>query len=153
MEEHRDPDWMLPIRRAVDEQIRAEVVEHGQMTLGTFIAELEKLPCENLIVYDLLAIRPTDLDSYRGYYDHLALGYTDDVRPTVGEILDKAKAAMGRTFMGYKGGDFVMNEHTPLWVSNHGHSGGLRIVGVDTWKDTNGKLSNWTTIKTAREDE
>ena len=97
--------------------------KHGQMTLGTFIAELEKLPRDNRVHFDILALTPTDLDSYRGYYDHLALGYKDDGGTTIGDVLDDAKAAMGRTFTGYKGGDYVLAEHTPLWVANYGHSG------------------------------
>lgn len=48
---------------------------------------------------------------------------------TVKEFLDLAKETVGKTFTGWKGGDFVMGKNTPLWVANAGDVGSTGIVG------------------------
>lgn len=67
--------------------------------------------------------------SYRGYYSDLALTPTDDAPLTVSALLMQAKAALGATFEGYKGGNYVMDERTPLWFADYGFSGSA-IVGT-----------------------
>jgi hypothetical protein len=119
------------IQQEVAAIVRKEVEDAGQMTLGAFIAALEPLPQDRCVCFDFAQLAPTALDSYRGYYDHLALGFEEQALPTVAALLADAKNAMGRTFVGYKGGEFVMNEHTPMWAANYGRSGGSRIVGVE----------------------
>lgn len=59
--------------------------------------------------------------SYRGYYDQLAFEPAANV--TVQSMLDAAKSAMGRTFTGYKGGEFVMGEYTDCWLADYGCCG------------------------------
>ena len=45
----------------------------------------------------------------------------DDTEPYyVSDILEMAKECIGKTFTGYKGGEFLMLEDTPLWISNYG---------------------------------
>lgn len=100
----------------------------SQMTLIRFIQLLEELTADKKI------IGIGYLDSYRGYYADLAFSPTEDIR-TVGEVLLNCKNALGQTFEGYKGGDFVMGEHTPLWLSAYGSSSGQRVMGLDTNKD------------------
>ncbi len=63
--------------------------------------------------------------SYRGYYDELAFEPQDDV--SFGEMLAHAKAAMGATFTGYKGGEYTMESYTPCWIAEYGTSQGDRI--------------------------
>lgn len=63
-----------------------------------------------------------DFDSYRGYYADLAIEPADAVG-TVGDLLAKARAALGETFTGYKGGDFTMGEEAPLWIASYGCCG------------------------------
>lgn len=67
--------------------------------------------------------------SYRGYYSDLALTPTDDAPLTVSTLLMQAKAALGATFEGYKGGDYIMGERTPLWFAEYGNTGPA-IVGI-----------------------
>jgi hypothetical protein len=59
--------------------------------------------------------------SYRGYYEQLAF---EPVRnTTVGAMLKDAESAIGRTFEGYKGGDYVMDKYTECWLANYGSTG------------------------------
>ena len=86
------------------------------LTLGGLIAALEGQSADRQVqgLGELL--------SYRGYYEDLAFAPTTETR-TVGDLLTECRAAMGRTFQGYKGGDFVMGEATPLWVAGYGDCG------------------------------
>lgn len=67
--------------------------------------------------------------SYRGYYEQLAFEVTYDI--TVGDMLAAAEAAMGATFQGWKGGDYVMDGDSDCWlVKEEGHGGGETIGAV-----------------------
>ena len=37
---------------------------------------------------------------------------------------------IGETYRGYKGGDFYMDENTPIWIANWG-DGGVRIMDIN----------------------
>jgi len=118
------------------------------LTLGEFIAELEKLPSEANIDIDFGGAVPTTLDSYRGYYDHLALGYDGEYGaklPTVDDILKDAKNALGKTFTGWKGGDFKMHDQTSIWIANPGNTSDTYIKGIKR------RFDNWFIIETETE--
>ena len=100
----------------------------GQMTLGKLIEALEGLNPERKVV------GLGQLDSYRGYYEDLAFG-PDETPRTVGDLLAECKKAMGRYFTGYKGGEFLMGEDTPLWVSAYGDASGLKLMRLHTESD------------------
>lgn len=68
--------------------------------------------------------------SYRGYYDDLAIAPAFNGRETVAGTLAKLESALGATFTGYKGGEFVMDDATPLWVAGYGHASGLAVMQV-----------------------
>jgi len=87
-----------------------------QMTLGKMIAALEALPANAEI--DGIG----SPHSYRGYYSDLAFEQKER-KITVTEALAMCKAAMGKVFEGYKGGDFVMGELTPVWIAEYGSCG------------------------------
>lgn len=59
--------------------------------------------------------------SYRGYYEELAFQPAENV--TVGAMLQDARGALGRTFTGYKGGEFTMGEYTPVHLAKWGETG------------------------------
>jgi hypothetical protein len=101
-----------------------------QMNLGELIDALKRKDRETSVYYDFVHFRPCGIHSYRGYYDQLAIGYDDSKDTSVGELLDMLKDADGKTFTGYKGGDYVMSLSTPVWVANHNESGGTAIVDV-----------------------
>lgn len=104
-----------------------------QITLGELIAALSAFARDKGVRFDFEYARPTTLASWRGVYAELALGFTFDApsaNVTVGPLLDHLQSAVGETFTGYKGGDFVMDKETPLWVANYGNCGTTAIQGV-----------------------
>jgi len=103
-----------------------------QMTLGQLIAELEKLPPDKKIQ------GIGSPHSYRGYYDDLAFE-PKGKKTTAAKLLAECKGAMGKVFVGYKGGDFVMGELTPVWIAEYG-STGEKIIALNkngTFKTAN----------------
>ena len=63
--------------------------------------------------------------SYRGYYEDVAFEPAQNV--TFAFMLENAKAALGSTFQGYKGGDYTMHEYTNCWIAEYGTSEGDKI--------------------------
>lgn len=59
--------------------------------------------------------------SYRGYYEELAFVPAENV--TVASMLAAAKSAIGRTFTGWKGGDFTMGEWSNVYLAKIGNTG------------------------------
>jgi hypothetical protein len=71
--------------------------------------------------------------SYRGYYSDLAFeGGTSQIEAH--ELLASCKSAMGKVFTGYKGGDFMMGELTPLWVASYGIRLALKVTSTMTFQ-------------------
>lgn len=103
---------------------------YGPATLGQLIDALAKCPKDREVMFDFCGIGPTTFDSYRGYYDHLALGYKDDHRIRAGELLELAQACVGATYTGWKGGEYRMTRDTPVWVANPGDTHGTGVVDV-----------------------
>ncbi len=98
------------------------------MRLGDLIDTLAELPPDAPIQWD--DGRPVGrLHSYRGFYRQLALG-GDGRSPTVADVLTDAREAVDKTFEGYKGGDFVMNRHTPIWAADYGDTTDYGIAGA-----------------------
>lgn len=52
--------------------------------------------------------------SYRGDYMDLAFEIAADI--TVGAMLADARSALGTTYEGWKGGDYTMDDSTPVWL-------------------------------------
>lgn len=124
--------------------------DFGPITLDALIKELENRQFDDdgkprAVCFDFGCLKPCPVDSYRGYYDHLAMGWEtwEDIRKrdpycdgmTVTDIVENLKSAVGKSFVGYKGGEFTMSDDTPVWVDNHGEATGTGIVGVrsDGW--------------------
>lgn len=112
-----------------------------QLTLGEMILKMEfaidKASREENaeyrnpdVIFDFASIGPTVLDSWRGSYAELALGYEDEARLKADEFLKHLKEAVGKTYTGWKGGDFVMGKSTPMWVANPGNSGETGIYDI-----------------------
>jgi hypothetical protein len=99
------------------------------MLLKNLIKELENQPQENSISFDFCGAAPNGIDSSRGSYDELALSF-DFGETKVSNLLKMCKAAIGTTYHGYKGGEYVMNETTPVWVDNYGIWSSTKITGV-----------------------
>lgn len=119
---------------------RSEGLSNQPIVLGELIQLLAARDPEQEVRFDLGYIGPDlpgCLMSYRGYYEHLAIGYAvqNVESPKVGVLLQELRAAVGKMFEGYKGGDFIMGPHTPVWVSNYGESCSTAVVGISTDSD------------------
>jgi hypothetical protein len=106
-----------------------------QLSLGEIIILLESWPKQDdACRFDFGRTVPDCApDSYRGYYDQLAMGYEEEKeypKPTVAEVLASFKSAVNKEFGGYKGGTYTMTEKTPVWIANYGLTSGTVIVGV-----------------------
>jgi hypothetical protein len=107
-----------------------------QMTLGKMISRLKEM-------HSIARVEGLEEPhSYRGYYEDLAFQPTGGFM-RVGELLDLCSSAMGKAYEGYKGGTYVMGEHTPVWVAYYGHTG-KRIIAIN---------SDDGSIETANEEE
>lgn len=105
----------------------------SQMTLGKLINILQGLPQDKKIQ------NITDAHSYRGYYSDLSFSIKDGTQ-TVGELLDVLQiGCLNQVFTGYKGGDFTMDEHTPLWIAPYG------MCGVKIMSITDGEVLSFVT--------
>lgn len=116
----------------------------NQLTLGELILKLQAIPDaknDKTVYFDFANAVPTTLDSWRGSYDELALGfglvgYTPgdykgfDDAPKLSAVLKELKDALGKTYTGWKGGDFTMTKNTPVWVDTPGNSNNTAIVEV-----------------------
>lgn len=119
------------------------------LTLGELILKIEPIvekqkerilggSEEATVCYDFEYLFPTEFDSWRGSYNELALnfhlgGYGGDDKIkqlTVSKFLTLLKETVGKEFTGWKGGEFTMNKHTPIWVANSGNSGSTAIIDV-----------------------
>lgn len=101
------------------------------MTLGELIDQLKAVKDKTKVVLIQPGNRnPAGFDSWRGSYDELALGYGGSEPVTVKQLLKQARAANGKTFNGWKGGEFVMDRSTPVWIDNPGeyHEQALEIA-------------------------
>lgn len=112
------------------------------LTLGELIAKLEAIPLTykgykdkdalKTVRFNFEYVHPTRLMSWRGVYAELAYGFAiDGDYPTLSDVLMELRSAIGKTFEGYKGGEYVMGKATPIWVANCGNSGDTGIVGVE----------------------
>ena len=115
------------------------MIQH--MTLGELAGSLEYVN-PNAKVYTDFGARVESrivgpFESYRGYYEDLAIGYSGigaSLQASAGSLLRAAQKIMNggfsSTFTGYKGGEFAMNADTPIWISNYGEASGYALVDI-----------------------
>lgn len=96
------------------------------MTLGKLLNQLSKAD-PNVLVQYKDGKAPGEPHSYRGYYEDLA--FQDQNEITVAELIAVLKGCDGKTYDGYKGGDYVMGRDSPLWRAWKGDCG-VAISGV-----------------------
>lgn len=128
----------------VDAQTDAMCAQSGILPLGELAARLAACPESLPVVFsdggaqgalnELSGGYPGRLMSYRGYYRYIAVDRSREPK-TVGTFRREVEAAIGATFVGYKGGDFTMTRFTPVWVSEYGTASGDGIVAVEQFAD------------------
>jgi hypothetical protein len=112
------------IKNAVEVEKQKEYANKPIRTLGEVLLLLESQPQENVVKLDFCEYNPVGLTSYRGYYEDLSIDYKSDAPiMTVGKLTQLFEQAIGKTFRGYKGGDFAMNTKTLIWVAPYGNCG------------------------------
>lgn len=136
----------MELQNILDNAIKAErqkrLAKSDQLTLGEMILKLEPIIekqkdrikqelDESIVYYDFGYFFPTDADSWRGSYAELALNYKSDGEPlTVTRFTEMLKECVGKTFTGYKGGEFEMSRQTPVWVAEYGESGLTAVIDI-----------------------
>lgn len=98
------------------------------LTLGQLIEQLQRCDPDMSVRFDVSG-RPGLFDSYRGYYADLSIAPTRN-QVTVQTLLSEAVRALGATFTGYKGGEYVMGADTPLWMAEYGDCG-RAVIAAD----------------------
>lgn len=87
----------------------------SSITLGALIKLLESVEKDKFVAHSL-----ENLHSFRGEPAQLAISSGNGT--IVANMLEEAKAAVGKTFEGYKGGEYVMTEKTSVNFSFYGSS-------------------------------
>lgn len=137
---------MDAIQKFIKEARDKSFESSAQLTLGQVIKKLENCGLTygkhnepKHVYYDFGTAIPTTLHSWRGSYSELALGYQltgydnsdkHHSQTTAETLLFELKSAIGKEFTGWKGGEFTMDEETPVWVSNAGDSGNTGIIDI-----------------------
>ena len=73
--------------------------------------------------------------SYRGYYERVA--FEPVARTTIGDMLREAKSALGATYCGWKGGEYVMHGFTgSSWSQRYANTSSLvhRPMGAQVFR-------------------
>jgi len=108
-----------------------EMLSSPQLTLGELILKLEAIYDKNLpVIFDNKKYHPVGVISWRGSYRELAIEYSSTGKVlSVKKFLKMLKNTVGKSFVGYKGGDFLMGRVTPVWVANYGNAEGFKVDG------------------------
>jgi len=117
-------DFGQMLRNEVSRIRHEEYASKSIRTLGEVILLLETQPLTNIVKLDFTDDNPCALCSYRGYYEDLSIDHDSGAgETTVKQLLEMFEEAVGKTYTGYKGGDFTMNRRTLVWVAPWGSTG------------------------------
>ena len=138
-------DLQSYLESATKKMRAASFADSPQITIGELLALIKDIPeksgDDNVEVsFDFGTAYPIGLSSWRGSYAELAInyglsGYDNDnasqfAHLDLAEFRKELEEAVGKTFQGWKGGDFTMTLDTPLWVANDGNVGNTGVVGI-----------------------
>lgn len=110
--------------------------KNNGLTLGELITKLKTFDESSLVEFDFCRFVPTDIDSYRGHYEDLAIGFKQfgpDIN--VKNLIEMLEKCIGEIFHGYKGGEFTMGSGTDLWVANDGDTTNTFIADAEELDD------------------
>ena len=111
---------------AVHDNIDAMCQNAGQYTLGKVRDILKSVDGGFRVVIDG-QYNPGELHSYRGYYRFAAID-TQQESVTAEELLIDVSSIIDTHLTGYKGGEYLMTELTPLWFSEYGEASALGLT-------------------------
>ena len=106
------------------------------MTINRLLAILSQAKPELRVHFDFCDCVPTQIASWRGVYAEPALGWeasgyhSGDI--TVASLIKELQRAIdGRSYGGWKGGDFYYTGDETLHIDNFGQRTQTEILGVD----------------------
>lgn len=80
------------------------------------------------VTFDFCRVNPDGIDSWRGDYSQLAIGWSDDSEcVTVDEFQRMLINSVGKTFHGYKGGEYKADRDTEVFIDNYGRFTNTRV--------------------------
>lgn len=105
----------------------------NQVTVGQLLTALSSMPADSPVFARVgrktEAIVP-GVHSYRGFYEDLAIPTLLGGEPlTVAGLMAELRTAIGRTFCGWKGGEYLSTKDTAVWIAKRGNSGHA-VTGV-----------------------
>lgn len=125
----------MSIHQQVAAMVAADQAKYRHWSLGDLIEALKGVDAKKRVTVDD-QYSPGVLDSYRGFYDQLAIEPSELLDPVrVGEFLKRCKVANGGVYHGYKGGEYHMTLNTSVWLSAYGECWSRAVVGLDEHDD------------------
>lgn len=108
-------------------------IHEKQMSVGEVIAKLRSCKEDADVYFDFCGTKPTGTASYRGYYEDLAIDWTDReaIGLKCGQLLQCFEQANNKDQSGYKGGWYTVNNDTAVWVANWGECDGTAVISIE----------------------
>jgi len=98
----------------------------------TDIEKYNKHKGEVAVVFDFGYLKPNKFMSWRGSYDQLAIDWREGGgNVKLSEFLKDCKEVVGKTFTGYKGGEFMMSESNIIYVAEYSQASCTQIVDIE----------------------
>lgn len=115
--------------------------EYGNLTMGELIEKLQAVYDSPLpeyvkdrdqrqVYFDWCDFRPGYTDSYRGYYDHIAIEPKPNRATYLKDFIKALRERIGTTMHGWKGGEYEVTPATPVWVAESGEPTGWGVADV-----------------------
>lgn len=113
------------------------------MTIAELLSDLRKAKPDAQVYFDFCRCVPTTVDSSRGDYSKPALGWAstsysgDGKAPTVQDLIaELERSTDGRSYTGWKGGDYRYSTRHTICVDNPGDWTSTELVRVedDEWQ-------------------
>lgn len=137
-------DLQKYLNNATKKMRESSFASSPQLTLGELLALLKDIPTEwgsdrepVTIDFDFGTAYPTGFSSWRGSYSEIAINYAlsgydaeQFAHTDLKDFINWLEDAIGSTYTGWKGGDFIMTADTPVWVANDGNVGNTGVVGI-----------------------
>lgn len=102
------------------------------LTIGKMLEKLNSFHDDEQFIFSNGTFFDGTYDSYRGYYEDLYIGYSNEDKGfnTIGKLKQTLHKALDhREMYGYKGGTFAINNDTLIWLAQYGYTGNM-IVDV-----------------------
>lgn len=107
------------------------------LTIGEMLDKLNQFEDDQTITFSNGLFFDGNFGSYRGYYKDLYIGCDSENRGLnkVGKLKEALNDALRIGFMvGYKGGEYPINEDTLVWLADYGDTGDM-IVDIQKIND------------------